>query len=217
MITFQSTIRRPLLWTIDLTACRHLFQFSPGFLPDNLRYRPGSMKHQFNRVSLKSYPDCKGWALRSRRSSRCGGTPATWCWRCAHSWRWRGRCRWASCRPAGARCSCRSGSSEWSWGRRNATGSTCKSPFCLNPAHSTVLPQTHIYLDSSLSEALQNFFPHRSRNLTGHFIHIFVFEFLGLHFSPYGSADPSKILPWSYSWSVEYSQICSVTGSNMLN
>lgn len=83
---------------------------------------------------LKSYPDCRGWALRSQRSSRCGGTPGTWCWRCAHSWRWRGKRRWAACTPAGARRSCRSGSSEWSRGRRNATGSTCKSPLCLIPA-----------------------------------------------------------------------------------
>lgn len=119
--------------TTELTACR---RFNSHFLQDSslITSRTGSMKHQFNRESLKSYPDCKGWARRSRRSSRCGGTPATWCWRCAHSWRWRGRCRWASCRPAGARCSCRSGSSEWSWGCRNATGSTCKSAFCFNSA-----------------------------------------------------------------------------------
>lgn len=65
--------------------------------------------------------------LHSQRSSRYGGILRTWCWRCVHSWRWRGKCRWAPCTLAGARCSCQSRSSERSREQRNARGSTCRN------------------------------------------------------------------------------------------
>ena len=98
---------------------------------------------------LKSYRDCRGWALRSQRSSRCVETPGTCCWRCERSWRWRGKCRWAACTPARARYSCPSRSLAWSRGGRNATGSTCKPTFCFNPACSLKLNQlrtvSHFY------------------------------------------------------------------------